>query len=77
MTATKSFPSEICLLNIITIFERCYIAILLTFLGKNIYSKKIFIATSRQIAALKIRRQQIKIKSGPKDQLNLFPGSII
>ena len=73
MTATKSFPSEICLLNIITIFERCHIAILLTFLGKNIYSKQIFIATypyscpmSRQIAVLKIRRQQIKIKSVPK-----------
>ena len=46
MTATKSFPSEICLLNnIITIFERCHIAILLTFLGKNIYSKQIFKAT--------------------------------
>ena len=46
MTATKTFPSEICLLNIITIFERCHIAILLTFLGKNIYSKQIFKATS-------------------------------
>ena len=46
MTATKSFPSKICLLNIITRFERCHIAILLTFLGKNIYSKQIFKATS-------------------------------
>ena len=46
MTATKSFPSKICLLNIITIFERCHIAILLTFLGKNIFSKQIFKATS-------------------------------
>ena len=46
MTATKSFPSETCLWNKITIFERCHIAILLTFLGKNIYSKQIFKATS-------------------------------
>ena len=66
MTARKSFPSEICLLNIITIFERCHIAILLTFPAKNIIASKFLLIAcvlSGKIAALVIRRQQKKFNS--------------
>ena len=66
ITARKSFPSEICLLNKITIFERCHIAILLTFPGKNIIASKFLLidcVLSGQIGALVIRRQQKKFNS--------------
>ena len=69
MTARKNFPSEICMLNIITIFERSHIAILLTFPDKNIIASKFLLIAcvlSGQIGALVIRPLQKKFNSCKK-----------